>query len=82
VILTPLGKNSRTMRLRFSLLPRSQGECGWAKNTGSPVAVMAAWLAISDPQSQVNDLRTCAGRPWVAAMTASPTLNESRPVNG
>ena len=28
--------------LRFSLLPRSHGECGWAKYTGSPVAVIVA----------------------------------------
>ena len=27
-------------RLRFSLPPRSRGECGRAKNTGSPVAVI------------------------------------------
>ncbi len=77
---TPLGKNSRTIRFKFSLLPRSHGECGWAKNTGSPVAVMVAWRAISEPQSQVNDRRIWAGSPPVAAMTASPTLSESRPV--
>src|SRR3954451_22970751 len=41
VISTPLGKYSRTIRLRFSLLPRSHGECGCAKYTGSPVAVIA-----------------------------------------
>jgi hypothetical protein len=28
-----LGRYSRTMRLRFSLLPRSHGEGGWAKYT-------------------------------------------------
>ena len=53
LISTPFGKYSRTMRLRFSLLPRSHGECGWAKYTGSPVAVMSVWRAISEPQSQV-----------------------------
>ncbi len=37
------------MRLRFSLLPRSHGECGWAKYTGSPVAVMLTYRAISAP---------------------------------
>ena len=37
LIAVPFGKYSRTMRLRFSLLPRSHGECGWAKNTGGPV---------------------------------------------
>ena len=68
--------------LRFSLLPRSHGECGWAKYTGSPVAVIVACCAISEPQSQVNDRRICAGSPPVAAMTASPTVRESRPVNG
>jgi hypothetical protein len=31
VISTPLGKYSRTMRLRSSLLPRSHGLWGWAK---------------------------------------------------
>src|SRR6187200_2174035 len=82
LISTPLGKYSRTMRLRFSLLPRSHGECGWAKYTGSPVAVMSVWRAISEPQSQVSDRRICAGSPPVAAMTASPTVSESRPVNG
>ena len=51
----PFGKYSRTMRLRFSLLPRSHGECGWAKYTGSPVAVIVACRAISAPQSQVSD---------------------------
>ena len=35
LISTPLGKYSRTIRLRFSLLPRSHGECGWAKYTTS-----------------------------------------------
>jgi len=69
------------MRLRFSLLPRSHGECGWAKYTGSPVAVMVAWRAISVPQSQVSDRRIAAGRPSTAAMTASPTVRASRPVN-
>src|ERR687889_639724 len=63
VIATPLGKYSRTMRLRFSLLPRSHGECGWAKYTGSPVAVMSACRAISEPQSQVSDRRIGAGSP-------------------
>jgi hypothetical protein len=33
---TPLGKYSRTIRLRFSFLPRSHGLCGCAKYTGSP----------------------------------------------
>src|SRR4051812_14955246 len=61
VIGTPFGKNSRTMRFRFSLLPRSQGECGWAKNTGRPVAVIVACRAISAPQSQVSERRICAG---------------------
>jgi hypothetical protein len=42
LISTPSGKYSRTMRLWFSLLPRSHGECGWAKYTGSPVAVIVA----------------------------------------
>src|SRR6478609_3156782 len=51
------GKCSQTMRLRFSLLPRSYGECGWAKYTGSPVAVMSACRAISAPQSQVGERR-------------------------
>jgi hypothetical protein len=64
------------------LLPRSHGECGWAKNTGRPVAVIVACRAISAPQSQVSDRRICGGRPPVAAMTASPTLSESRPVSG
>ena len=82
VIAKPLGKYSRTMRLRFSLLPRSHRECGWAKYTGSPVAVMSACRAISEPQSQVNDRRICAGSPPVAAMTALPTVSESRPVKG
>jgi hypothetical protein len=44
--------------------------------------VIVAWRAISEPQSQVSDRRICAGRPWVAAMTASPTVSESRPING
>ncbi|MEN3357974.1 MAG: hypothetical protein V7637_1956 [Mycobacteriales bacterium] len=79
---TPFGKNSRTIRLRFSLLPRSHGECGWAKYTGRPVAVIVAWRAISAPQSQVSDRRTPAGRPPVAAMTACPTVRESLPVSG
>src|SRR5919112_6794006 len=68
VISTPLGKYSRTMRLRFSLLPRSHGECGCAKYTGSPVAVIVACRAISAPQSQVSERRICAGSPPVAAM--------------
>ena len=51
VIVTPLGKNSRRMRLRFSLLPRSHGECGWAKYTANPVAVIVTCRAISVPQS-------------------------------
>ena len=82
MIVHPFGKYSRTMRLRFSLLPRSHGECGWAKYTGSPVAVIVACRAISAPQSQVSDRRICAGSPPVAAMIASPTVSESRPVNG
>jgi hypothetical protein len=82
VISTPLGKNSRTIRLRFSLLPRSHGECGCVKNTGSPVAVIEVCRAISAPQSQVSDRRIWAGSPPVAAMTASPTVSESRPDRG
>jgi hypothetical protein len=49
------------------LLPRSHGECGWTKNTGSPVAVMVAWRAISAPQSRVSERRIAAGSPPVAA---------------
>src|SRR3954467_11737995 len=56
-MVTPFGKNSRTIRFRFSLLPRSHGECGWAKYTGSPVAVIVACRAISAPQSQVSERR-------------------------
>ena len=82
MIVSPFGKYSRTMRLRFSLLPRSHGEFGWAKYTGSPVAVIVACRAISEPKSQVRDRRIWSGSPWVAAMTASPTVSESRPVNG
>ncbi len=37
---------------------------------------------LSEPRSQVNDRRIWAGSPSVAAMTASPTLSESRPVKG
>ena len=70
------------MRLRFSLLPRSHGEWGWAKNTGSPVAVIMVCRAISEPQSQVSDRRSGVGRVVVAAMIASPTVRESRPVSG
>jgi hypothetical protein len=55
------------------LLPPSHGACGWAKYTGSPVAVIVACRAISEPQPHVSDRLICAGRPWVAAMTASPT---------
>jgi hypothetical protein len=29
----PFGKYSRTIRFRFSLLPRCQGLCGYAKKT-------------------------------------------------
>lgn len=32
-----LSRYSRTTQLRFSLLPRSHGECGWAKYTGNPL---------------------------------------------
>ncbi|OLM28751.1 hypothetical protein Ae717Ps2_6070c [Pseudonocardia sp. Ae717_Ps2] len=35
VMSVPFGKYSRTMRLRFSLLPRSHGECGWASTPAS-----------------------------------------------
>ncbi|MDT7709009.1 MAG: hypothetical protein QOG20_4616 [Pseudonocardiales bacterium] len=69
-MVSPFGKYSRTMRLRFSLMPRSQGLCGWATYTGSPVAVIVACRVISQPQSQVGDRRIWEGRPWVAAMTA------------
>jgi hypothetical protein len=43
---------------------------------------MVAWRAISEAQSQVSDRQIAAGSPAVAAMTASPTVSESRPVNG
>lgn len=79
---TPLGKYSRRIRLAFSLLPRCQGECGRAKYTGSPAAVILAWPAISDPQSQVNDFAICGGRVPAAAMIASPTVSASRPISG
>jgi hypothetical protein len=39
--------------------------------------VIVACRAISAPQSQVNDRRMEAGRPSMAAITASVTLNES-----
>jgi len=82
VISTPLGKYSRTMRLRFSLLPRSHGEWGWAKYTGMEPLVTVACAAISAPQSQVREARRWAGRLEVAATTARPTVSESRPVSG
>ncbi len=77
-----MGTYSRTIRLRFSLLPRSQGECGWAKNTGNPVAVTSWRRAMSEPQSHVNDRRIVAGRSPTAAMIAWVTVSESRPVSG
>ncbi|MCA1674458.1 MAG: hypothetical protein LC799_20475, partial [Actinobacteria bacterium] len=49
------------------MLPRSQGEWGWAKYTGSPVAVMVACRAISVPRSPLSDRRIAAGRPSTAA---------------
>nr|WP_238454932.1 hypothetical protein [Micromonospora sp. ATA51] len=64
------------------MLPRCQGECGRAKYTGSPAAVIRACPAISDPQSQVNDRAICRGSVPAAAMIASPTVSESRPVSG
>jgi hypothetical protein len=42
VIGTPFGKYSRRIRLALSLLPRCHGECGRAKYTGSPAAVILA----------------------------------------
>ena len=77
-----MGRNSRTIRLRFSLLPRSHGECGWAKKTGSPVAVTCLCRAISEPQSQVGERLTEGGRSPTAAMIASVTVSESRPRSG
>src|SRR4051794_35756642 len=62
VIGTPFGKYSRRIRFAFSLLPRCQGECGRAKYTGSPAAVIRACPAISAPQSQVSDRAICGGR--------------------
>ena len=64
------------------MLPRSQGEWGWASNTGSPVAVIVVCRAISESQSHLSDRRTWVGRVVVAAMIASPTVRESRPVSG
>ena len=71
-----------TDQYRRSLLGRCHGLALSQKNTGSPVAVIVACRAISAPLSQVSDRRICAGSPPVAAMTASPTVSESRPVNG
>jgi hypothetical protein len=61
------------------LLPRSHGECGWAKNTGSPVAVIDAWRAISAPQSQVSDRRIGAVR---AAVPGARSVAGSVPSPG
>nr|WP_235926364.1 hypothetical protein [Actinokineospora pegani] len=80
--LQPLSRYFRTMRLRSSLSPRSQDECGWAKNIGNPVAVTSACRAISEPQSHINERLTVAGRSLAATMIAWGTVNESRPVNG
>ncbi|MBC7631321.1 hypothetical protein [Aeromicrobium sp.] len=55
---------------------------GGAKSTGNPVAVIMVGRAISDPQSHLSDRRTWVGRVPVAAMIASPTVRQSRPVSG
>jgi hypothetical protein len=44
--------------------------------------VIVACRAISAPQSQVSERHVWAGNPPVTAMMASPTVSESRPVNG
>lgn len=46
----------------FSFVPRCQGDCGSAKNTGMPVSTRnCACADISLPRSQVSDRASCAG---------------------
>jgi hypothetical protein len=63
------------------LLPRSQGEWGWAKYTGILVAIVKdAWAAISMPWSWVMDPYRCAGRrlmalvSWIATCPGGPVV--------
>jgi hypothetical protein len=67
----PLGKYWRSRPFVFSLVPRCQGLCGSAKNTGSPVSTLNwACADISLPRSQVNDRRSCSGRVVIVAASA------------
>jgi hypothetical protein len=74
-----------TSRLRgVSLVPRSQGEWGWAKYTGILVAIVKdAWAAISTSWSWVMDPYRCAGRrlmalvSWVATCPGGSGRRES-----
>ncbi len=46
----------------FSFVPRCQGDCGSAKNTGIPVSTLnLACADISFPRSQVSDLASSVG---------------------
>jgi hypothetical protein len=67
-----------------SLLPRSQGEWGWAKYTGILVAIVKdAWAAISTPWSWVMDPYRCTGRrlmalvSWIATRPGGSGRRES-----
>src|SRR5215471_16913996 len=69
--LVPFGKYWRSRPFVFSFVPRCQGLCGSAKETGSPVSTRnLAWALISFPRSQVKDRRSCSGSVVIVAASA------------
>src|SRR5680860_751661 len=72
----PLGKYWRSSPLVFSFDPRCHGLAGSQKYTGMSVAVVKdLWVDISEPWSQVNDPRRCAGRVAIVATRPSRTAS-------
>ncbi len=75
-----LCKYWRRSRFVFSFVPRCQGWCGSQKNTGiDNAAVITAWLAISRPRSQVNDLRMGVGSVAMCSINAAATVSALYP---
>lgn len=58
----PFGEVLAAQAVAVSFVPRCQGLCGSAKNTGRPVSILNwACADISLPRSQVSDRRSYSG---------------------